>query len=333
MHFKVFKNSIDSDVKNELFSLLSNNFNKTHKYYEWKQCSNAKYSIEKYTYCFFDEGKCIATLLMIVDNFHHKGKKFRYALMADGATHKDYRRMGLFESLLNNAILYLADEKVEFVLGTGNKTSRKTFIKKLNYRDFTIMFKARYKVRYKYSLLNIISFTKKMLINIKPVNRKLQVVDIDYKSYFDYNQKLLTQFDSYFYHELNGFLWRVNKPRSNYKYKALFDENSDLIAISLINYLEDHLYIEDFVFKQEKELYARHLIRYIQKEAFGLSGINRILFSHNLNERLQNVFEKEGFKIKIGNNSVLYKLIPGSTIQLEKLDVNKLHFARIHKNE
>lgn len=311
-----------------LIYLLNEAFDKSPEYFEWKHNLSEAYEIEEYSYCIFHENKCIATLQAIVDGFHCNGTNYRYALIADGVTDGGYRRLGLFEKLIEYALEDLKDYKVEFILGFGNKISRQTLVKKLGYRDFSQMFNARFKIRFN-GIASVINPINQFFFRLKYSLNKTPVIVLDTNSYLDNYNHLVSNFDTYFFKDRRSLEWRISKPGSNFKaFGATSKEVCE--ALALVNFLGDLLYIEDFIFKKGTPESAQRLISYIKSEAYKIGAVNRILFSHSSDENFQRLFSGEGFKVTISDKSVLYK--PSSESILQP-NIEDLHFTRIHKNE
>ncbi|GGG60091.1 GNAT family N-acetyltransferase [Bizionia arctica] len=323
---------LDKTSKSEVsqcLDLLQNSFKGSLEYFKWKHNFNETQEIEEYTFCIFKDNLCIATTQAIINVIIINGEKYRFGILCDGATHKDYRRLGLFEDLLSHINEFGEKNDVAFVYSTGNEKSRKALLK-LGFEDFFTTLKATKRVRYNHPLMmgynlflnNFGKFTFKKTDNIKEISIKDYVV-------FSAQQKSQHTIS---YEKTEGYLkWRLADPTGNYKIYGSLNDNQILEAVLVVKASKNLLYIVDAIYNNETS-YLTQLVKYVYKLAILDKNVLKINSVHNNFKNIKEVFEANKFNIATeGSSALLFALKPGFKISQSELEM--MHYMRIDKNE
>lgn len=313
----------------QCLDLLNTSFKGSLDYFHWKHNLNEDFEIEEYTFCIFKDNLCIATLQVVIHHMLVLGSVKRFALLSDGATHRDYRRLGLFEKLLSHVNEFCANKNVSFIYGSGNKKSRKAFYK-LGFVDFFSTQKATKKIRYNHPALKFYNYvlngyrqlTHKTFSNIKAITIE------DYVLFANSQENR----HSISYKKTEAYLnWRLADPTGEYKIYGAFDTHDILSGIIVVKNSKDLLYIVDALFNNEIN-YLNQLMQFVSGLAIKDKNITRINSIHNNFKRIQEVFIKNKFIVtEEGASALLCPLSPN--FKIAQSDLDGMHYMRIDKNE
>lgn len=313
----------------QCLDLLNISFKGSLDYFHWKHNLNEAFEVEEYTFCIFKDNLCIATLQVIIHQMINSGKIKRFALLSDGATHGDYRRLGLFEKLLCHTNEFCANINVSFIYGSGNNKSRKAFYK-LGFVDFFSTQKATKKIRYNHPVLKIYNYilnrfsqlTSKTFPNIKAITIEEYVL-------FANNQENI---HSISYKKTEVYLkWRLAEPTGAYKIYGAFDAYAILSGVIVVKKSKDLLYIVDALHNNEIS-FLNQLLQFVTGIAIKDKNITRINSIHNNFKSIKEIFINNKFVItEEGSSALLYPLQPN--FKIAQSDLDGMHYMRIDKNE
>jgi hypothetical protein len=313
----------------QCLDLLKQSFNKSLDYYNWKHNINENFQIEEYTFCIFHNNLCIATTQVIVSQMNKSNALIRYGLLCDGATHKDYRRLGLFEKLLSHINVFCANKEVTFVNGTGNEKSRKAFLK-LGFEDFFTTVKASKKVRYNHPLLKIYNILLNNFGNFK-TSKFDNIKSISIAQYANFNEIQNQKYNIYFEKTEDYLKWRLQEPGFNYSMYGAFDDDQNIQALMVLKTAKDLIYIVDVMYKDDIK-YLNQLIKYCSSLAIKDTSIFKINSIHNNFKSMKDIFVQNKFNLTSeGTSTLLFKMEP--TFNISPLEVDNMHYMRIDKNE
>ncbi|WP_104736309.1 GNAT family N-acetyltransferase [Hanstruepera ponticola] len=328
---------LDKSSKKEVsmfLELLQSNFSKSTEYYRWKHNLDKEYEVEEYTFCIYDKKLCVATIQMIVNKIVVSGKDLRFALLCDGATHKDYRRYGIFERMLNKCVSHSKTIDVSFVYSTGNEKSRRALMK-LGYQDFFSTFKAQKRIRFGHNLLKPINIVNSIIYKIKGLKingSKTSVKEIDLVDYHAFINSNKGKFDIYFDKSLSHLKWRLDKPEGEYTILGTYDEDQVLRAATVLQLSTSKIYIVDFLFTKGHSHHMNKLLQYIVDLAWRNKGVKHINVIRNNFDETKSVFNENGFNLSQHNIKTLLKYVGENKLFLDS-DLKNMHYMRIDKNE
>jgi len=325
---KLLDKSSKVEVSQSL-DLLKTSFKGSIDYFHWKHNLNENFEVEEYTFCIFKDNLCIATLQVVIHQMIKSNKSYRFALLSDGATHNDYRRLGLFEKLLSHVNQFCANKNVSFVYGSGNNKSRKAFYK-LGFVDFFSTQKATKKIRYNHPALKIYNFTlnkfRQLSLKSFPNIKTITVVDyVNFAHKYEQNHSIS-------YKKTEAYLkWRLAEPTGAYKIYGAFDAHDILSGIIVVKKSKNLLYIVDALFNNEIN-YLNQLMQFVSGLAIKDKNITRINSIHNNFKSIKEVFINNKFMItEEGASALLYSLHPN--FKIAQSDLDSMHYMRIDKNE
>lgn len=321
------KNS-EAEVK-ELLSLLQISFNNDLDYYLWKHNLNEKLKIEEYTFCVFHNELCIATTQVIINEIIISRKKHRFGLLCDGATHKDYRRLGLFEKLLSHINEFCSKKAVDFVYSTGNEKSRKALLK-LGFKDFFTTLKASKRIRYTHPTLKLYNAGFDILSSLRR-NKYHDVREISIKEYVSFYESHKDNYSITFRKTVAYLEWRLKETSGSYTIYAVTDSSNSIKAIVVLKSAGQTLQIVDFMHGEDFN-YVNRLVSFASYLASKNKSVVRIICSHNNFKGLKESFESNNFKIsQEGSNTLIYVLNP--EFKIPYAEMNNMQYMRIDKNE
>ncbi len=326
---KLLDKSSETEIQSVL-DLLQTSFNKGYEYYHWKHNIEQSENIEEYTFCIFDNTICISTLQIIINEMVINGKVYRTALLADGATHKDYRRLGLFEKLLKHISVFCIQSNIAFYYGTGNSKSRKAFIK-LGFDDFFYAYKAVKKIKYNHKLTGVYNFFIKKITNLK-LPQNLNVEKITINEYCFFLKKENTKPKIFFCKSQEYMSWRLAETTGDYYIYGAFDSNKSIKGVMVIKYEKDKLFIVDLICAENSNEYADKMLKYATKLVVSDSSLYKINCTHNNFGELTPVFVANGYKISESTSSAMIHIIDLSFKVPEEIN-HRMHYMRIDKNE
>ncbi|MFI1771041.1 GNAT family N-acetyltransferase [Thalassobellus citreus] len=320
----------NEDVK-LLLNLLQENFNKSIDYYVWKHNLNQDLQVEEYTFCVFHDNLCIASLQLIINTITVSGKIIRFGLLADGATHKNYRRFGLFEKLLNHCKDFSSKINVYFFIGSGNEKSRKAFLK-LEYQDFfsTVMLKK--KIRYNISILKPLNRVNCFFFLLKFKREEYCVEEISSHTYIDFIKINQKSFKFFFNKPPSHLEWRLKKTDGKNVIYGFFDKQKKLQAVAIVQFTSNMIYIKDILSTGLNTNHLDKLIKYIIKQAWLNENITRINCNINDFNSVNVAFQKNGLKLIRDTNNVLIKIV-NKNFSFKEEELENMHYMRIDKNE
>jgi hypothetical protein len=313
----------------QFLNLLNQSFDKSLSYYHWKHDLEEIYEIEEYTFCIFKDGLCIATLQVIINTMLCANEENRFAILSDGATQNDYRRLGLFEMLLSHTNEFCKFKNVSFIYGTGNSKSRKAFYK-LRFEDFFTTLKATKKVRYNHPVMKIYNIFLNTFGTIRSTKFK-NIKEVSLKDYsmFSANQ---THNHSVSFKKTEDYLkWRLSEPTGDYKIYGSFDGGKRIQAIIVIKKTKDLLYIVDAICNDDTN-YLNKLIQFVSSLAIKDRDVTKINCSHSNFKNLKAILYNNSFKITKAGSSVLLFTVHES-FNVSENQLNNMHYMRIDKNE
>ncbi|WP_405576047.1 GNAT family N-acetyltransferase [Winogradskyella sp. Asnod2-B02-A] len=329
MHQVTLLDKTSKTEVNQCLDLLEGSFGKGLDYYQWKHNVTEEYGIEEYTFCVFKDNLCIATTQVIINEMIISGVAYRFGILCDGATHKDYRRLGLFEKLLSHINTFCAQKNVAYVYSTGNAKSRKALLK-LGFEDFFSSYKAAKKVRYTHAALKGYNMFLNVFgkLAIKPKDNIKEIAIEDYAKFYT-NQKnkyAITCEKSEPY-----LKWRLNDTTGSYKIYGAFDAHKTLQAIVVIKSSKNMLYIVDAIYNEEMK-YLNQLLKYTSDLATLNKNIIKINSIHNNFKGIKKMFQDNNYKVsKAGSSTLLFIINPDFKIPYSELE--NMHYMRIDKNE
>ncbi|MBC3845174.1 GNAT family N-acetyltransferase [Winogradskyella echinorum] len=314
---------------NQCLDLLDRSFGKGLDYYRWKHNVNGDYSIEEYTFCIFKDDLCIATTQVIINEMFILKKPYRFGILCDGATHKDYRRLGLFEKLLSHINTFCSQKDVTFVYSTGNAKSRNALLK-LGFEDFFSSYKATKRVRYTHTAMKGYNFLLTVFGKlVVKQNNDIREVSIEEYSTFFAAQK--NKFDITCEKSQEYLKWRLDETTGTYSVFGSFDKNKKLQAVLVLKKSKNGFYIVDAIYK-ENMLYLNQLLKYTYSLAMLNKNIIKINSIHNNFKGIKKVFQNNNYKItKSDSSTLLYVLNSDFKIPYNQLE--NMHYMRIDKNE
>lgn len=313
----------------QFLELLLNSFTKKQDYYNWKHNLDNQFKIEEYTFCIFQDNLCIATTQVIINKIVVSGVTYRFGILCDGATHVDYRRLGLFEKLLSHINEFCIDIDVAFVYSTGNEKSRKALLK-LGFVDFFSTQKASKKIRYNHPALKVYKYTlnkfKQLALKSFPNIKVITIVDYVKFAYIQEQNHTIS------YKKSEAYLkWRLEEPTGKYKIYGAFDAQDVLSGVIVLKKSKDLLYIVDVLYTNEIN-FLNQLIQFVSGLAIKDKNITKINSIHNNFKSIKEGFLKNNFKItKEGSSALLYTLQPN--FKIAQADIEDMHYMRIDKNE
>ena len=313
----------------QCLDLLSTSFKRSLDYFHWKHNLNEDFEIEEYTFCIFKDNLCIATLQVVIHQMIISNKSYRFALLSDGATHNDYRRLGLFEKLLSHVNEFCAVRDVSFIYGTGNDKSRKAFYK-LGFKDFFTSMKASKRVRYNHPMMKAYNLVLNSFGRLT-VKKNSNIKKISIKEYaaFSYSQK---NKNAVIFEKTEYYLnWRLAETTGSYKIFGIFDTQNALQAVLVLKISKGLFYIVDAIYNEGVE-YLNQLLKYTSGLAILNKDISKINCSHNNFLDSKEVFESNKFKISKANSSTLLYVLNKDFI-IPDSELNTMHYMRIDKNE
>ncbi|RED47059.1 acetyltransferase (GNAT) family protein [Winogradskyella eximia] len=329
MHQVTLLDKTSKTEVNQCLDLLEGSFGKGLDYYQWKHNVTQEYGIEEYTFCVFNDNLCIATLQIIVNEMIIMGKPCRFALLSDGATHNDYRRLGLFEKLLSHVNEFCTSRDVSFIYGTGNDKSRKAFYK-LGFEDFFSSTKASKRIRYNHPLMKGYNLFLNVFgkLAIKQKDNIKEIAIEDYAKFYT-NQKnkyAITCEKSQAY-----LKWRLDDTTGSYKIYGAFDAHKKIQAVMVVKRSNNMLYIVDAIYNQEMK-YLNQLLKYTSDLATLNKNIIKINSIHNNFKGIKKMLEDNNYKIsKAGSSTLLY--IINTDFKIPYSELENMHYMRIDKNE
>ena len=337
MEYKVKQLDISSKEEvNELYSCLRDSFKTEYEYFIWKHLPGKSNYLDRFTYCVLHQQKCIATLQIIVSDIYIYERQYCFGLAVDGATVKAHRGHGLYKKLLEYAIKEMSNKNIDFIIAFGNQISRLPLINDYEFLEFTKMISATYIVRYNKVLLTPVNLLRKLIfqfINLLHKNSKYHLTEIDKSIYLGFAKSNLHQFDIYFGKSTDQIEWRLNKPHSNYRFLGAIDNQHQVAGVALINVLDEKIYIEDILSKQNDIGALNYLLNQIKRIAFSELKIKRIAFSSSHSKILKEIFKKCGYKVHELGDNVLIKNLKSDYGEITKMAKPEMHFTRIDKNE
>ena len=311
-----------------LLELLQNSFNKSTEYYEWKHNLKNDYEIEEYTFCVFQDHLCIATTQVIVHQMIVSGRTHRFGLLCDGATHKDYRRLGLFEKLLSHINQFSKQNNIDFVYSTGNQKSRKALFK-LGFEDFFTTLKASKTIRYNHPLLELYNIAKTAYARFS-LPKMDAVKPITLSDYANYTAQHKNDIEISFDKNSDYLKWRLNETTGTYQVYGVFNTVDIISGVVVLKIMDNRLYVMDLLASNSKAIDS--LLTHIDIIAIKHKAIQKINASHNNFAAYKKILVSHNYKLSHQDNSALI-YITNPDFNLSNLYLDKMHYMRIDKNE
>lgn len=313
---------------NQFLDLLLSSFKGDLEYFKWKHNIDETYHIEEYTFCVFENDTCIATTQVIVHNMVVSGKTHRFGLLCDGATHKDYRRLGLFEKLLSHINAFCVQKNVDFVYSTGNEKSRKALIK-LGFQDFFISLRASKRLRFNHPILKMYNLALNIFGSISsPKFDSIKPLSIaDYSNFSDDSRpNIKISFDK----NVDYLTWRLDETSGTYDVYGSFDSTDEITGVMVLKTVDNRIYIVDLLASNPKDIDS--LLKFATAVALKNKAIQKINTSHNNFKAYKRHLVSNKYKL-FDDSSVTLIFILNSDFKLANLDLENMHYMRIDKNE
>ncbi|WP_299338556.1 GNAT family N-acetyltransferase [uncultured Psychroserpens sp.] len=313
---------------NQFLDLLLSSFKGDLEYFKWKHNIDETYHIEEYTFCVFENDICIATTQVIVHDMIVSGKTHRFGLLCDGATHKDYRRLGLFEKLLSHINTFCVQKHVDFVYSTGNEKSRKALIK-LGFQDFFTSLRASKRLRFNHPILNMYNLALNIFGNISsPKFDNIKPLSIaDYSNFSaDSRANIKISFDK----NVDYLTWRLDETSGTYDVYGSFDSTDKVTGVMVLKTLDNRIYIVDLLASNPEDIDS--LLKFATAVALKNKAIQKINTSHNNFKVYKSHLVSNKYKL-FDDSSVTLIYILNSDFKLANLDLENMHYMRIDKNE
>ncbi|MGS2725200.1 GNAT family N-acetyltransferase [Psychroserpens sp. BH13MA-6] len=316
------------DQVDQCLDLLLTSFKGDLDYFKWKHDLEGQYHLEEYTFCIFHDQLCIATTQVIVHQMFVSGHTHRFGLLCDGATHKDYRRLGLFEKLLSHINQFSQQHNIDFVYSTGNKKSRKALFK-LGFEDFFTTLKASKRIRYNHPLLKLYNLTKLAIVGLSlPKTHAVKPITLDdyAKYYAQHKGDIEISFDK----NSNYLKWRLDETTGTYHVYGVFNDADIVNGVVVLKITDNRLYIMDLLASNSKDIDS--LLTYVDAVAINHKAIHKINASHNNFAAYKNELISHKYDMSHQDNSALI-YITNPDFKLSNLYLENMHYMRIDKNE
>jgi len=306
---------------------LTSNFNLSESYFTWKHNLKNSYLIEEKTFCIFFEKKCIASLQIIISEISINNKVYKFGLISDAVTHDSYRKLGLFEKLLNYSYDYFKAKDFIFFIASGNKKSRKVMLK-LNYINFFGGIIARKRIRYSRILANPFILVNFYLRSTK-LNKK--IIEINKEQYIEFINNNQSLSELHFLKSKPYMDWRLKKPIGVYKSLAI-NENGILKAVFIVQINRDLIYLKHFFIINDEVKYLDEILKYVDYLAIKDKRVKKIKVLHNNFKGYKEIFNKNNYNLYKDKNFILLKYLK-SDFHINQSQINTLNYMKIDKNE